>query len=193
MSDDIFLLDTNVVSDSSKIAPMPAVAAWLKRQKHLALSFPVILEVETGIADLWEVDRQRAEKLLEWFNGVLAAEYHRPTATPQVARLLAKLYCCPPLKRHWQPAKEGKKPGQDLFIAALSVVHDMPIATLDHRDFVHINAHCPLPGVYNPHLDLWAVPLRCSGTRHTNAARLLNNAESGHTAINRVPAFRGRH
>jgi predicted nucleic acid-binding protein len=190
MSGDTFLLDTNVVSDSSKVVPSPTIAAWLKRQNDLALPFPVILEVETGIADLWTTDPARASKLLDWFDEVLAADYHRPTATPEVARLLAKLYSCPPLKRYWQPVKEGKKPGQDLFIAALAVVYDMPIATMDHRDFVQIHAHCPLPGVYNPNLDLWAIPRTYRRTPQTISAAAPELPARRGGRIAWIPSFR---
>jgi len=190
MSDDIFLLDTNVISDSSKIAPMPAVSAWLKKQDHLALAFPVILEVETGIANLWASDRLRAAKLREWFDKVLAADYHRPVATPDVARLLSRLYHCRPLERHWQPAKEGRKPGQDLFIAALSMVYEMPIATMNHRDFVQIDRHFPLPGVYNPNLDLWAVPMRRNADPSSATDVVSRDRARRSTRIGWVPAFR---
>ncbi len=69
----------------------------------------------------------------------------------------SKLYCCRPLHRLWYP-EEDKKPGQDLFIAAMSIVYDMPIATLNHGDFEQINKFHSLPGVYNPNRQSWAVP-----------------------------------
>ncbi|MGO4112473.1 PIN domain-containing protein [Rhizobium ruizarguesonis] len=157
MTDDIFLLDTNVISNSSKTSPLPAVKQWLDRQARLAIPFAVILEVETGIAELWPVDPVRARKLTEWIDGLLKTRFYYPPSTPEVARVLAKLYCCKPLHKLWYP-QEDKKPGQDLFIAAVSIVYDMPIATMNHGDFEQINKFQALPGVYNPNRQAWAVP-----------------------------------
>ncbi|WP_018900852.1 PIN domain-containing protein [Rhizobium sp. 2MFCol3.1] len=157
MTDDIYLLDTNVISNSSKQSPLPAVKRWLENQTRLAIPFPVILEVETGIADLRPVDPIRARKLTEWIDGLLKTKFYYPPSSPEVARVLAKLYCCRPLARLWQP-QEDKKPGQDLFIAAVSIVYDMPIATMNTGDFEQINKHRSLPGVFNPNRGIWTVP-----------------------------------
>jgi predicted nucleic acid-binding protein len=157
MTEDIFLLDTNVISNSSKTSPLPAVSKWLERQPRLAIPFGAILEVETGIAELWPVDPVRARKLTDWIDGLLRTSFYCPPYTPAVARLVAKLYCCRPLRKLWYP-EEDKKPGQDLFIAAISIVYEMPIATMNHGDFVQINKFQPLPGVYNPNHQTWPVP-----------------------------------
>jgi predicted nucleic acid-binding protein len=157
MTEEIFLLDTNVISNSSKTSPLPAVSKWLARQSRLAIPFGAILEVETGIAELWPVDPVRARKLTDWIDGLLKTSFYSPPYTPAVARLVAKLYCCHPLRKLWYP-EEDKKPGQDIFIAALSIVYDMPIATMNHGDFVQINKFQALPGVYNPNHQIWAVP-----------------------------------
>ncbi|NOV21868.1 type II toxin-antitoxin system VapC family toxin [Ensifer adhaerens] len=165
MADDIFLLDTNIISNASKPKPHPVVAAWLDRQARVAIPFAAILEVETGIVDKHRSDPLRAEELWDWLDRVLDAEFEYPAPTPQVARVLAKLTCCRPLTHLWyaNPNADRKKPGQDLFIAATSIVYDMPVATLDVRDFEQIDFHFPLPGVYNPAFDVWAVPrLRAS-------------------------------
>jgi hypothetical protein len=45
-----------------------------------------------------------------------------------------------------------------LFIAAVSIVYDMPIATMNHGDFEQINKFQALPRVYNPNRQNWAVP-----------------------------------
>lgn len=157
MTDDIFLLDTNVISNTIKTYPLPAVKRWLENETRLALSFPVILEIETGIADLRRVDPTRARKLAEWVDGLLKTRFYYPPSSPEVARVLARLYCCRPLERLWQP-EEDKKPGQDLFIAAVSIVYDMPIATMNSGDFEQINKHRPLPGVFNPNRAIWTIP-----------------------------------
>ncbi|CAK07668.1 MULTISPECIES: PIN domain-containing protein [Rhizobium] len=162
MTDDIFLLDTNIISNSSKRRPHPKVSEWLMAQSRVAIPFAVMLEVETGIAEKHRSDPEKAEALWEWMDQLLDTEFEYPAPTPQVARLLAKLICCRPLTQLWlaNPKADNKKPGQDLFIAATSIVYDMPIATLNARDFELIDGFFPLPGVYNPAFEVWAVA-RC--------------------------------
>ncbi|TCU13733.1 PIN domain-containing protein [Rhizobium sullae] len=162
MADDIFLLDTNVISNSSKRRPHPKVSEWLMAQSRVAIPFAVMLEVETGIAEKHRSDPEKAEALWEWMDQLLDTEFEYPTPTPQVARLLAKLLCCRQLTQLWlvNPKADNKKPGQDLFIAATAIAYDMPIATLNAKDFELIDGFFPLPGVYNPAFEVWAVP-RC--------------------------------
>ncbi|MCA1371405.1 hypothetical protein I6F15_29305 [Bradyrhizobium sp. BRP14] len=56
-----------------------------------------------------------------------------------------------PLTHLWyaNPNADKRKPGQDLFIAAISIVYDFPVATLNVRNFEQIDGYFPLPGVYN--------------------------------------------
>ncbi|MBO0132288.1 PIN domain-containing protein [Agrobacterium burrii] len=160
MATDIFLLDTNILSESSKPRPHPRISAWLRQQHRVAIPFAVLLEVETGIADKHRSDPDKAEELWRWMDGLLETDFEYPVATPEVARVLGKLLCCKPLTHLWlvNENADRKKPGQDLFIAATSIVYDMPIATMNVRDFETINRFFPLPGVYNPANGMWALP-----------------------------------
>ncbi len=159
MATDIFLLDTNILSESSRLRPHPAISGWLKQQRRVAIPFPVILEVETGIADRHRSNPDRAEELWRWMDELLETDFEYPAATPEVARVLGKLLCCKPLTHLWlvNEHADRKKPGQDLFIAATSIVYDMPIATMNVRDFETINRFFPLPGIYNPSNGTWAL------------------------------------
>jgi len=160
MATDIFLLDTNIISESSKQRPHPTISAWLRQQHRVAIPFAVILEVETGIADKHRSNPDKAEELWQWMDELLETDFEYPAATPEVARVLGKLLCCKPLTHLWlvNENADRKKPGQDLFIAATSIVYDMPIATMNVRDFETINRFFPLPGVYNPANGMWALP-----------------------------------
>ncbi len=159
---DIFLLDTNIISDSSKVRPNPTISARLRRQHRVAIPFAALLEVETGIAEKYRSNPNKAEELWLWMDELLEMDFEYPLPTPLVARQLAKLVCCRPLTHLWfvNEYSDKKKPGQDLFIAATSIVYDMPIATLNVKDFEMIDRFFPLPGVYNPANGLWAKP-RC--------------------------------
>ncbi|WP_174010300.1 PIN domain-containing protein [Rhizobium rhizogenes] len=159
MADDVFLLDTNIISNSSKKRPSIAVTEWLETQRRVAIPFPVILEVETGIAEISITDPPKAALLRQWADELFETDFMMPLPNAKVAAVLGKLYSCRSLNMHWlaDPYADRKRPGQDLFIAALSIVYDLPIATLDHKDFMQIHQFFELPGVYNPEIGLWAI------------------------------------
>ncbi|PDT50156.1 PIN domain-containing protein [Sinorhizobium fredii] len=155
---DIFLLDTNVISNAQKKKPHPTLAAWLDRQSKVAIPFPVIVEIEQGIREVSISNPEKASELRAWIDDILESDILYPDITPQVAQHLAALQCCRPLKNLWRidPNARKQKSGQDLFIAAVSLAYELPIATMD-RDFVVIHRYFPLPGLYDPIRDEWLV------------------------------------
>jgi predicted nucleic acid-binding protein len=156
----MFLLDTSILSDAQNPKPLVRVQRWLRKQACVAIPFPVILEIEQGILDVRRTRPHRADELRAWLTKVLVSEFEYPEITPEVARTLADMNCCGPLKNFWYVNPNGKKekrPSQDLFIAAISIVHDLPLATMNEKDFVFIDGYFPLPGVYNPNTGCWAV------------------------------------
>ncbi|MBB3979745.1 hypothetical protein GGQ64_004990 [Rhizobium azooxidifex] len=157
----MFLLDTNIICDARKPKPPPALKSWLRSQDEIAIPFPAMLEIEQGIAELRKTNPLKAQELRDWMDSVLAGRHYYPAINSDVARILAEMYCCRPLKNLWyiETGKKEKKPGQDLFVAAIAICHSLPIATSDTYDFVLINRHFPLPGVFSPMAQEWAVPL----------------------------------
>lgn len=161
MSDDVFLLDTNIISNSSKSPPNSQIAGWLCSQARVAIPFAAILEMEIGIFQKLPDNPPKAMALGNWLDGILQTEFEYPIPTPEVARKLAEMYCCGSLSHLWfvDPDKPKKRrPGQDLFIAATAIAYDMPIATCDEKDFLAIHPLFPLPGVFNPASGAWLVP-----------------------------------
>jgi predicted nucleic acid-binding protein len=174
MSDDVFLLDTNIISNSSKTSPNLEIAGWLRSQARVAIPFAAILEMEIGIFQMLPNNTPKAMALGSWLDGILQTEFEYPIPTPEVARLLAEMYCCDRLSYLWftDPDKPKKRrPGQDLLIAATAISYDMPIATCDEKDFVAIDQRFPLPGVFDPAAGAWLVP------------RLRRKPESEHRTI----------
>lgn len=158
----MFLLDTNVISDAQKPKPPLALELWLQSQAEIAIPFPAVLEMEQGIAEIRKTKPQKADELRAWLDSVLAGRHYYPAITVEVARLLAEMYCCRPLKNLWYSipdSKKERKPGQDLFIAAIAIVHSLPLATSNTPDFVQINRYFPMPGVFAPISHEWVVPL----------------------------------
>jgi toxin FitB len=157
MASETFLLDTCVISQAEKSKPIPAVASWLKAQTSLAIPYPVLLEVETGHYERSIVAPERGRELRAWIDGLLRTQFVYPAMTPAVARLHGEMLCCGPLKNLWfVDERSRKKPSQDLCIAAISIVYQIPIASLDGH-FNRIDGYYKLPGVYNPERDFWTV------------------------------------
>lgn len=159
MALDTFLIDTNVISNSSKRDPHPAISDWLSAQVNIAIPFPVFLEIQAGIAERRRINSESADSLERWFDRLQSAIFMYPEVTPTVARLLGEMMCCRPLTNLWSAAAPARcrKPGQDLFIAAIAIVHRLPIATLNARDFETIHRYFPLPGVFHPAFGIWLI------------------------------------
>lgn len=156
----MFLLDTNILGQARKSKPNTVLRTWFREQSAISIPFPVILEIQRGIIDVGRRDPAKAAELSDWLASILESDFQYPALTTDVARKLAELHCCPPLKCLWYVnGSKEKKPGQDLFIAAISIVHGLPIATLDGKDFARIDTYFPLPGVYHPVFRTWIVPL----------------------------------
>lgn len=169
MASDIFLLDTNVISNASKRVPHPRVAAWLAAQETVAIPFAALVEMECGISEKNRTDPKKAAALWTWLDDILQTRFEYPALTPPVARILGRMMCCRDLTHLWISSSERKRPGQDLTIAAMAIIYGMPIATLDTGDFAHINRYFTLPGVFNPAFSSWAVSMSASeGIAHSS-------------------------
>ncbi|KQS76434.1 hypothetical protein [Rhizobium sp. Leaf383] len=173
----MFMMDTNVLSHGSKPARNQnrTITEWFKNQPSIAIPFPVLVEIQQGIITVGREQPAKARELEQWLEGVLEADYLYPEATPAVARKLAEMNCCRPLKHLWYVNEQAKdkKPGMDLFIAAMAIVYDMPIATLDIWDFVCIHKYFPLPGVYDPSVDSWIIVEVRKGLTRTDTTLVL--------------------
>jgi predicted nucleic acid-binding protein len=172
----MFLIDTNVLSLAQKSRQNPNLHAWLVRQDDIAIPFPVLLEIQHGIVEVAKRQPDKGAALQAWLDTILASDFTYPEITPAVAKKLAEMNCCPPLKTLWHSdAAKDRKPGQDLFIAAIAIVHGLPIATCNVNDFLLIDRFFALPGLYNPAFNNWFVELgdgsRASGSEDNYLVR----------------------
>lgn len=135
-----YLLDTNIISDATKPAPSPAIAAWLQGQRDsdLFISTLTLAEIERGILEKPAGRKRRA--LEEWFRSadgplklfagrILAFD---ESAASTWARLMA----------------QGKRTGQprsalDMIIAAIAETNACVLVTLNERDFMGLDALNP--------------------------------------------------
>jgi predicted nucleic acid-binding protein len=155
-----FLADTNIISETYKPKPHPVIKSWFLKQPELVLCYPVILEIEMGIASRSRHDPAGGDRLRRWLDRLLDTSGNALLEmTVSAAQLQARMMEVPALRGLWKipNSKRLRPPGQDLAIAALSIEHQRPIATVNTRDFMLINEYFPLPGVFDPSVQLWNV------------------------------------
>lgn len=132
-----YLLDTNVISETVRVAPSPEVMRWLDSLEPEQLHVSVLTLGEIRKGALAAADRRRREKLLAWLHDTLPAWFESrilPIDTGVCncwADLLVK--AATPL------------PAIDSLLAATAVQAGLLVATRNVRDFSRIDVK-----TYNP-------------------------------------------
>jgi len=152
-----YLLDTCVLSETSRVRPNPQVLRFIKGAPNLVIPAAAIVEFQQGIMQLCSRDPVKAVRLTSWYQGVIAAGMPILETGKEIAEAWGNLAADPRL-RNLMVSRPGAKRirfGQDLHIAAAALVSQLPIATSNVKDFLLINSCYPLPGIYNPQDDTW--------------------------------------
>lgn len=122
----MFLVDANVLSEATRSEPDPRVLEWLRHHERELAVDPVILgEVRFGIL-LLPRGKRRA-RLERWFRDGIERIYCLAWDAAiglRWAELLADLR-----------ARGRSMPIKDSLIAATALVHGLPVATRNRRDF----------------------------------------------------------
>ncbi|AYG59996.1 PIN domain-containing protein [Rhizobium jaguaris] len=152
-----FLLDTSVLSETSRPSPRREIIRFLHTAGNLYISVASLFELQLGIVQLLSTNPTKAIRLSEWYSQLLKSGIPILPTTSAVTDIMASLSSDPLLRNLAVPRVDCKKikGGQDLHIAAASLAHRLPIATLDTKDFLLINSVYPLIGVYNPLNEQW--------------------------------------
>ena len=121
----MFLLDTNIVSESRKPKPHGGVMAWLAAQESASLyiSAMTISELQRGIELTRAQDETRAGEIEAWLEQVIVSGQVLP---------MDAAVC-----REWARLMHGRSNtlAEDAFIAATAIVHRLTVATRNVRDF----------------------------------------------------------
>jgi predicted nucleic acid-binding protein len=114
------------------------------------------MELQLGITKVCATNPLKAVTLSNWYHGLVRAGIPIIETDRDISETWGVLAADPRLYR-FTPNGGGKKArgGQDLHIAAASLVHRLPIATMNVGDFMLINDCYPLPGIYDPLTDTW--------------------------------------
>lgn len=152
-----FLLDTSVLSETSKKRPNPTVVEFIRTAENIAIPIAVLMEFQMGIMLRCATDPVAAVQLSNWFNEMLSAGIPLIETDREVAEVWGVLCSDPRLRNLLMTDPRSKKSrfGQDIHIAAVSIAKRMPIATLNVKDFRLIDSFYPLPGIYHPGEDRW--------------------------------------
>lgn len=152
-----YLLDTCVLSETSRVKPNPKVLQFIKCAPNLVIPAAAIVEFQQGIMQLCSRDPVKAVRLTTWYQGVIAAGMPILETGKEVAEVWGNLAADPRLRNLMvsHPGAKRIRFGQDLHIAAAALVSQMPIATFNVKDFLLIDSCYPLPGIYNPQDDKW--------------------------------------
>lgn len=126
----MFLLDTNVVSESRKIAmgrADPQLTAWSRRTSPLEtfLSVITLMELEVGVARMERRDGAQGRVLRRWLDDQVI-----PIFQDRVLEIDAAV-----AKRCGSLHVPDRRPERDAWIAATALVHGLTIATRNTADF----------------------------------------------------------
>jgi predicted nucleic acid-binding protein len=164
------MLDTNVLSTAYLPRPPEWLWEWLESMPpgRLAIPWTTVYETEYGIRTAQRHNPAKAIELLAWFTEFLETRLTFPEMDVKASRLLGQMAATPALRHFFLTEDRRNKNGDtikldrirlggDAMLAALSISHQIPIATMNVRDFLYIHNLFPLPGLYNPKDDVWAV------------------------------------
>jgi toxin FitB len=126
----MFLLDTNVVSELRKVGERrgdASVAAWTARHDatRFYISAVTLMEIERGVLLLERRGTDQGVRLRRWLDEQVKATFDTRILPidAAVATRCAQLHV------------PTTRPGNDAFIAATALVHEMAVVTRDMTDF----------------------------------------------------------
>ena len=130
-----YLIDTNVVSEATKLAPDATAMAWMSQADpdQCCLSILTIAELRRGVALLEAKDATaKARRISIWLERV--EEEYADRILP-VSRAVAQAWAYLPTRTS----------DIDSLIAATAIAHDLTIVTRNVADFAATGARCLNP------------------------------------------------
>jgi toxin FitB len=134
----MYLLDTNVISETRKATPHGGVMAWLRSRKDEKVFLPAVVfgEIQTGVEKTRKQDPQKALEIEDWILRLLAAFDVIPMTAVEF--------------REWARLmnKRSDDLTRDAMIAATAKVHRLTVVTRNTKDFRHFGVETLNPFLY---------------------------------------------
>lgn len=139
----MFLLDTNVVSETRRPKPHGAVLAWFGGVAHdaLFLSSVTIAEIQSGIEITRDQNPARAQQLQLWVDTMVTHYKELPMSSVEF-KVWAKLM-----------HRESNTVRVDAMIAATALVHGLTVVTRNVGDFQRFGVKVLNPFEKQPFFD----------------------------------------
>jgi predicted nucleic acid-binding protein len=134
----MYLLDTNVISETRKVTPHGGVMAWLRSRKDEKVFLPAVVfgEIQTGVEKTRRQYPQKALEIEDWILRLLAAFDVIPMTAVEF--------------REWARLmnKRSDDLTRDAMIAATAKVHRLIVVTRNTKDFRHFGVETLNPFLY---------------------------------------------
>jgi predicted nucleic acid-binding protein len=134
----MYLLDTNVISETRKVTPHGGVMAWLRSRKDEKVFLPGVVfgEIQTGVEKTRRQDPQKAIEIEDWILRLLAAFDVIPMTAVEF--------------REWARLmnKRSDDLTRDAMIAATAKVHRLTVVTRNTKNFRHFGVETLNPFLY---------------------------------------------
>lgn len=125
----MFLLDTNIVSETRKPRPHRGLLAWLESvdEKQLFLSAVTIGEIQRGIEMTRQQAPAKAQELTAWLDAIMETQSILPLDAVCFRRLAQLMH------------RRSDTVHEDAMIAATALEHGLTVVTRNVRDFRGFN------------------------------------------------------
>lgn len=127
-----YLLDTNIVSNVTKIAPSPSLIAWLGNQNDNDLYISTMTLAEIGRGVLEKPDGKKRRELEQWLRGSDGPANLFAGRVLPFDEKSAEVWACLMADG---TARGRSRSALDMIIAAMAVANDCVIVTDNERDF----------------------------------------------------------
>jgi hypothetical protein len=134
----MYLLDTNVISETRKVTPHGGVMAWLRSRKDEKVFLPAVVfgEIQTGVEKTRRQDPQKALEIEDWILRLLTAFDVIPMTAVEFREWARLMH------------KRSDDLTRDAMIAATAKVHRLIVVTRNTKDFRHFGIETLNPFLY---------------------------------------------